>query len=159
MLPSFYPVNIPTLGKLYLMPKPSGDWLEDDLARLREQGVDRIVSMLTAEEAEILGLDQEEANCNQIGLEFTSVPVPDRHVPGLEVVREIVASIVEDLSQGKGVSVHCRAGIGRSGLVVCCVLVALGINASDAIDTVSKSRGVAVPDTSEQRDFILSFRL
>jgi len=159
MMPSFYPISVPTTGKLLLMPKPSGDWLEDDLLRLKEQGIERIVSMLTAEEAGYLELDGEEACCNQIGLAFSSVPVPDRQVPELETVRRIVSSIVSDLSLGKGVAVHCRAGIGRSGLVVCCVLVALGMKGNDVIEAVSQSRGVAVPDTSEQRDFILSFGL
>lgn len=139
------------------MPKPSGEWLSDDLKKLRSMEVDTIVSMLTPEEDQLLGLVDEEACCGQLGLDFVSVPVPDRSVPDLRSVQELVASILKRLRDGKGIAVHCRAGIGRSGLVVCCVLCALGIPPDQAIKTVTECRGVPVPDTSDQRAFIMAF--
>ena len=52
--------------------------------------------------------------------------------------------------EGVAVAVHCRAGIGRSGLTVGSVLVRLGVPAQDVFSLVSKARGLVVPDTPEQ---------
>jgi protein-tyrosine phosphatase len=46
--------------------------------------------------------------------------------------------------------VHCRAGIGRSGIAAAAVLVSLGHEPRDVFAMVSKARGVSVPDTDEQ---------
>jgi protein-tyrosine phosphatase len=54
---------------------------------------------------------------------------------------EIVAALEKldaDLSSGKNVAVHCRQGIGRTGLVAACLLVTKGWN----------------PETAEQRRWI-----
>jgi protein-tyrosine phosphatase len=61
------------------------------------------------------------------------------------------------LQGGQNVAVHCRAGIGRSGMVAACSLVALGLAAPLAQAEVSKARGVAIPDTVEQGVFISLF--
>ena len=46
--------------------------------------------------------------------------------------------------------VHCRQGIGRSGLVAACLLVRKGISPGAAVEMVSAARGVSVPETTEQ---------
>jgi protein-tyrosine phosphatase len=62
--------------------------------------------------------------------------------------------IAGDLSTGKNVLVHCRQGIGRSGLVAACLLVKKGMSPGAAVDSVSAARGMPVPETTEQRDWI-----
>lgn len=157
MQPSFYSIPVQANGQLFLMPKPSGEWLSDDLGKLQRSGVGLVVSMLTPDESSALGLTGEEACCDQLGLEFLALPVADRTVPDLRAVQTLVSLIVQRLREGKGVAVHCRAGIGRSGLVVCCVLIALGARPEDAVGIVSDARGVPVPDTWDQRAFIMSY--
>jgi protein-tyrosine phosphatase len=77
-------------------------------------------------------------------MEFISFPVPDGGVP------------VARLNEGKAVAVHCRAGIGRSSLIAACVLVLLGFAPGMAF--IGKARGVKVPDTGGQRDWVDMFR-
>jgi protein-tyrosine phosphatase len=60
--------------------------------------------------------------------------------------------------RGNAVAVHCRAGIGRSSLIAACVLVLLGFAPGMAFDLIGKARGVKVPDTEEQRDWVDMFR-
>lgn len=157
MQPSLYSIPVQANGQLFLMPKPSGEWLSDDLGKLHLSGVDTVISMLTADESSLLGLTGEEACCERLGLEFLALPVADRTVPDLCSVQTLVSLIVQRLREGRGVTVHCRAGIGRSGLVVCCVLIALGTRPEEAVRIVSDARGVPVPDTSDQRAFIMSY--
>jgi hypothetical protein len=49
------------------------------------------------------------------------------------------------------VGLHCRAGIGRSGLMAAGLLMFLGEQETVAWDRVSKARGLSLPDTQEQR--------
>ena len=55
------------------------------------------------------------------------------------------------------VAVHCRAGIGRSGLVASCILIKDDMTAEAAIKLVSSGRGVPIPETAEQSAFILEY--
>lgn len=81
MLPSLYEIPVPCSGRLFIMPKPSSDWLRDDLRKLREFGVSRLVSMLTLDEINELGLQDEPKVSRDLGLDFTNLGVPDRTVP------------------------------------------------------------------------------
>ncbi|WP_346896421.1 dual specificity protein phosphatase family protein [uncultured Roseibium sp.] len=157
MKPSLYSVPVKASGRLFIMPKPSGDWLEDDIGVLRGEGIDYIVSMLTGDEQEDLGLTEEESICGRFGLSFFRFAVEDRGVPELRELVRMVDGIVGDLAAGKSVAVHCRAGIGRSGLLTACVLTRFGLSAEHAIDSVSLARGVPIPDTEEQAEFVRTF--
>jgi protein-tyrosine phosphatase len=90
------------------------------LAALR---VDSVVSLLTASEEDDLDLRNEAAAAKVQGMKFTSFPIPDREVPNSESeLAAVLERVDNDLSSGKNVLVHCRQGIGRSGLVAACLL-------------------------------------
>ena len=55
------------------------------------------------------------------------------------------------------VGIHCRAGIGRSGLVAACVLSELGTRTDALFPMLSKARRVSVPDTPEQEAWVRAF--
>ncbi|MGH7887499.1 MAG: protein-tyrosine phosphatase family protein [Candidatus Binatia bacterium] len=61
------------------------------------------------------------------------------------------------LTQGKSVAIHCRQGIGRSALIAACLLVVSGITPETAFARIGASRGYAVPETSEQRQWVMQF--
>jgi protein-tyrosine phosphatase len=147
--------NLP--GKLTIMPCPSGDQLAADMAGFAVAGIDRIVSMLAPDEIVMLGLAQEPVLARQNGITFEDHAIVDFGLPDRRAFQTLVSGIVEELRAGRHVAVHCRAGIGRSGMVVGAVLIALGASAQGAIDRVSTARGVSVPDTIEQRQFMYEF--
>ncbi|MBT7442781.1 MAG: hypothetical protein HN790_02295 [Methylococcales bacterium] len=66
----------------------------------------------------------------------------------------MVDDIFKRFENGQGVAVHCRAGIGRSGMTTIAVLVRYGLSVDDAITLVSQARGIPVPDTEEQIDWL-----
>ena len=61
-----------------------------------------------------------------------------------------MARIADQLDAGKNVGVHCRQGIGRSGMIAAGVLVTSGSSPEDAMQAVSSARGAEVPETIEQ---------
>jgi protein-tyrosine phosphatase len=138
------------------MPRPRGnDWLSDDLRILRQEGVDVIVSALTASEAEELGLSTEAQECTQSGLIFISFPIEDRSLPTDQVKFDLlVDQLLQYSRNGKAIVVHCRAGIGRSSLIAACVLVRMRFSAEAAFQSIELSRGCLVPDTPEQRQWV-----
>jgi hypothetical protein len=132
-----------------------GDWLGDEIQRLRNSGVQTLVSMLTQCEIQELGLLHEGEECHACGLEYLNFPIEDRAVPAnvLEF-KKFAGEAVVQLKAGKFMAIHCRAGIGRSSLLVCSMLVQLGIVSSQGWPLIQKARGCAIPDTDEQRLFI-----
>jgi protein-tyrosine phosphatase len=152
----FYWVSGPWNGKLALIPRPrGGDWLHDEVAGWREAGISSVLSLLTPDEERDLELRKEAVEVRNLGLEFASLPIPDRQVPPSETkLTQALEDVNRMLSAGRNVLVHCRQGVGRSGLVAACLLIKNGISPGAAIDTVSAARGVAIPETAEQRDWI-----
>lgn len=146
--------------RLAIVSRPRGDdWLKDDLAYLKREGIDVLLSMLEPQEAVYLGLQHESEVAGSVGLEFISYPVPDRTTPEDEDgFRRLVARLVRLIGEGKSVGVHCRACIGRSTVVVAAVLIQLGITPTDALALTEGARGCMVPDTPQQRRWILSFK-
>ncbi len=67
--------------------------------------------------------------------------------------------IARALEEGKNVAVHCRQGIGRSGLIAVGVLAVAGVSLDDAILAVSSARGLDVPETLDQRLWVQGLRL
>ena len=61
------------------------------------------------------------------------------------------------IASGKSVAIHCRAGIGRSTTLAACVLILLGVNGEVALDMIAAARGLEVPETEAQRQWILGF--
>lgn len=142
--------------RLAITPRPRGiDWLEDDLRFLQRAGVDVIVSALTALEAEELGLLEEGHCCQSNGLEFLSFPIEDRSVPAsLSEFDGLLNSVTDYLRNGKAVGVHCRAGIGRSSMIVAAALIRNGLTVDSAFTAIREARGCSVPDTPEQRQWV-----
>lgn len=156
MRAQLYWVDGPWSGKLALSSRPrGGDWLEEEMASWRQAGIDTVLSLLTPEEEQDLDLKREACEAKAQGMKFVSLPIPDRQVPSSESeVSAALDRLEADLSAGRNVVVHCRQGIGRTGLVAACLLVSKGITPGAAVTTVSAARGNPVPETTEQRDWI-----
>jgi protein-tyrosine phosphatase len=152
-------IELAAAGRLAIAPRPRAeDWLEDEIAGWKDVGVDVVVSLLEDDEIRDLHLMGEEAACVRKGIGFLRFPIPDRAVPESRLQTRCLA---DDLSgrirAGRSVLIHCRAGIGRSSLIAACVMDRLGVAASEALARISRARGLQVPDTDAQRDWLKAF--
>ena len=159
MRTELYFIKAPWSGRLAIVPRPrGGDWLEEDVRAWRRAGIDMVVSLLTEEESDEFELAQESQLSQAAGMKFVSFPTPDRGVPDSSALFfALVRALEHDLAEGKTVTVHCRQGIGRSALVAASLLVLTGLETDAAFERVSAARGCPVPETEEQRHFVLAF--
>ncbi len=128
-----------------------GDWLEGELRGLRRAGIDVLVALLESDEAAQLDLLGEPGAAEANGIRFVSFPIPDRGVPAsMPATSSLMAGVASALDEGRNVAMHCRQGIGRSGLIAAAVLIGPGVGSEDAIKAVSSARGIAVPETNHQ---------
>jgi hypothetical protein len=145
-------------GHLAIMPAPQPEGLERAVLHWKDEGVDIVVSLL--ERAEVPGLVEAEGElCDEIGLEFLWFPIRDGSVPvSASTFNGLIARLGEAVKMGKSVAIHCRAGIGRSALVAVGVLNYLNIGTEAALDMVAEARKLEVPQTEQQRQWILGFQ-
>ena len=103
-------------------------------------------------------LNAERGLCEEFGMEFFSVPVRDKTVPdSVELFADVARQLAERIAAGQAVAIHCRAGIGRSTTMAACVLILLGVDGEDALNMIASARGLEVPETEAQRQWILDF--
>jgi hypothetical protein len=127
------------------------------LARLHAAGVDTFVDL--TEKGEMPAY----RHLLPKGTLYLHSAIVDTRVPNnLSQTRELLADIQSALDGGRCVYVHCRAGIGRTGLVVGCYLANQQGNGTSAIKTLNQlwrqseraSTWPTVPQTPEQADYI-----
>ena len=138
--------------RVALMPRPrGGEWLADEVAGWKRAGIGLVLSLLEPAEVHELDLGAERALCDTSDIEFVSHPIPDHGVPASAGELSIALARLHDaLRERKAIAIHCRAGIGRTGLVAGCLLHGLDVPYADIFDLLSQSRGLSVPETSAQ---------
>jgi predicted protein tyrosine phosphatase len=146
-------------GRLAILPRPrGGDWLEDEARSWSRAGLDVVVSLLEPDEAADLDLADEERACQAAGIRFVSLPIPDRGLPeSRPAVATLAAELAASILAGKRVGVHCRQGVGRSAVLAACILIVLGVDPAAALSRIAAARGLAVPETPEQRQWVMDF--
>ncbi len=140
-------------GTLSMMAAPQGD-LDAILPALHAQGVDTLVSLLPPEQVSMLSLTDEANAAYRAGLSFHSLPVPDFGVPDHAEFARPLRELSDELTAGRHVAVHCWGGVGRSSMVAAALLVIRGSTPEAAWHRVAYARGVPVPETDAQRDWV-----
>jgi len=124
----------------------------DDFAAVTRWAPGIVVSMTQAQEMAGVGAGALGEELKNAGIEWHHLPIADFGAPGGAVQRawpQVSKTISEELGRGGRVLVHCRAGCGRSGMIVLRVMVEAGEPASDALLRLRSARACAV-ETPEQ---------
>jgi len=152
--------KVGTIGKgfIAIMARPSleqGD--PASVVNISRLGIKLVVSLLETNEARTLGLDAEREEVRGLGMDFVSFPIPDMGIPtSVEEFASLSKMLLKQVNAGVNTLVHCHAGIGRSGLMAAGILLHCDLDPKQAFAHVSKMRGIRVPETSQQENWLIS---
>jgi Protein-tyrosine phosphatase len=138
-------------------PAGFGQEVRGRLERLHLAGIDSFFDL--TEEGEEPAYDRLlPANA-----EYQRVPIGDHGVPlNVKQTRELLAAVRDAFMRQRRVYLHCRAGIGRTGLIVGCLLAEEIGDGKKALKKLNKlwpqsaraAQWPRVPQTSEQADYV-----
>lgn len=156
MYTSLFWIKEDTPGRLAIMARPRGGaQLPEEIQSLALRKVDLLISLLTVEEMHTLGLDDEARLCAEFGVHFFHLPLPDRVAPPDQATAlDLAAEIGELLIHGRTVVLHDRLCGGRAASMAAAALVTLGLSPAEALVRVRAGRGMVIPDTQAQLDWV-----
>ena len=121
---------------------------EADIADLQGQGVTALISL--TERALPANLPTRRA------LKTYHWPIADFTAPSLEQAAQIVTCMQNLIRENETVAIHCGAGLGRTGTLLACYLVAEGMAAAEAIARVRALRPGSI-ETKAQEEVIHAY--
>lgn len=141
---------------LWMMPAPTfvGE-VSSTLDLCGELRIKHIVSLVEDNEARFLKLENLSPECFVRKIELLKMPIVDRKPPAsIEEFTKLARVCYQLMLAGESIGVHCKSGIGRSGMLICALLGMLGFDLPAALERIRDRRGLAAPNTAEQMDWL-----
>ena len=132
--------------------RPKGIYrdLETDLEALSRLGITVIICLIEDFEFEKLSITDYPARAIEQGCTFIHYPIPDHCTPDrLDSFHELIVDIYRFFNNGSRILVHCRGGVGRTGLVCAAVLLHYGFEADQSIAAVKSRRAKALRNQNQ----------
>lgn len=122
--------------------------LEYDLALLRGAGITLLVTLTETP------LDDDALSAQ--GLKSLFFPIVDMHAPSLRAAFDLCGMIDLQLARGEQIAFHCKAGLGRTGTLLCSYLIWKGDSARLALERARRVEPAWV-QSKEQEKFLQDF--
>ena len=141
----------------------TGPWARDmhtDLAAIANWDAIALVTLMESHELDLLGVSGLGDMALSQGLDWNHLPIQDVSVPNVAFEAQWAGAssvLRSQLLAGKSIVVHCRGGLGRTGIVAARLLIDLGEKPVTALERVRAARPGAV-ETSEQEAYVLGLR-
>lgn len=126
---SFDLLPLPSGGSLLLSAHPAawpGLTPVQVVEAYQAHGVQSVVCLLTPTELSALGLVHWAEMCQAHGLAFWHAPIEDQQAPGADFElwwQGHHRALLDTLTQGDAVALHCWGGLGRTGTVAARLLM------------------------------------
>ena len=123
------------------------DDLEKDLDQLRRLGIHLIVNLTETAQ------DPQVESWGFAGVHF---PIPDMGTSSPRAVLPVCLQIRDSIEAKRPVLLHCKAGLGRTGMMLACCLTLLGEKAEIAIRRVRLVNPLFIQTPAQER-FVAHF--
>ena len=136
----------------------TGDWHRDltlDLEAIQAWGATVIVNLIEDHEMVDLGV-QDTAQQLPAGIDYLRLPIPDFGIPGTAWHAQWQVEgpgLLARLRAGESIVLHCKGGLGRTGMIAARMLVELGCTPEDSIAAVRQARSGTI-ETREQEAYV-----
>jgi ADP-ribosyl-[dinitrogen reductase] hydrolase len=134
-----------------------GAWardLEADLAVIAEWEPSLVVTLVEDFEFAMLGVSEFAETMRRTGLGWRHIPIRDAGTPDARFEKAwstVGAEARRMLLDGGRVLLHCRAGLGRTGMIAARLLVELGMSPESAIVAVRNARTGAIETRAQEQ--------
>jgi len=135
---------------------PPGPWKRDlrmDLEVIRDWQTQILVSLIEDFEFDHLGVPDLPEMIRSFGISWLHLPIVDVSVPdsAFEIKWNTAGKELRQvLLDGGRIVLHCRGGLGRTGLIAARLLVEFGMEPDEAIIAVRKARPGAIQTLSQE---------
>ncbi|MBW2520749.1 MAG: ADP-ribosylglycohydrolase family protein [Deltaproteobacteria bacterium] len=133
--------------------------LDTDLNAICQWGAAAMVSLVEDHEFDLLGVSTFKDRVSKFNFLWFHLPIVDVSVPCSDFEKawsRQASRIHEVLYSGGKIVLHCRGGLGRTGLVAARLLVDFGLDAEQAIRQVRSARPDTI-ETAEQEQHVFQY--
>lgn len=139
-----------------------GTWERDltlDIESIKAWGGHTLVSLMEEQEFDLLGVpDFLTRLSKEKDLNWLHLPIQDMQIPDEQFEADwatIGPQLHHQLNNGKSIVIHCRGGLGRTGLLAARILVEAGVTPVQAVATVRQARERSI-ETYSQEHYVLT---
>jgi protein-tyrosine phosphatase len=138
-----------------------GTWERDlgkDLAAIKAWGACSLITLMEAHEFVLIGVPQFMEVLTNSDIEWQHLPIQDMQPPNdaFETLWNTAGpQLHAQLNSGKDIVIHCRGGLGRTGLLAARMLVEAGATPVNAVAEVRNTRKHSI-ETYAQEHYVLT---
>ena len=132
--------------------------LEQDVQTILLWKANAALTLMDTKELERFGVANIGEAMTRHQIQWYHFPIQDMCIPNKRIKdtwSEISAGLRSTIICGGNVLIHCRGGLGRSGMIAARILVELGWNPEPAIQKVREVRPGAI-ETTDQESFVFA---
>lgn len=122
--------------------------LREDFEFLKDHKISAIVSLTES--------PLERVYLEEFGFRYLHLPVPDFTPPSIAQIDTFIAFLKKAEADRLAAMVHCGAGMGRTGTMLACALVARGKSSDAAIEYVRELRPHSI-ETMDQEECVSDY--
>ena len=128
-----------------------------DMQVIRAWGASTVITLIEDHEFSLLAVSNLGNQVDAMGMAWLHLPIRDVDIPDhrFELGWKAAGPLLhQQLDAGERILIHCRGGMGRTGLVAGRILVERGMAPHDAIREVRAARPRAI-ETRAQEQYVL----
>ena len=136
---------------------PGSGWnrdLPEDLELIRDWGATTIITLIEDHEFILLNIERFGYEVEKLGMDWLHLPIRDVDIPDERFEQAWLTAgpgIHERLDGGQRILIHCRGGLGRTGVVAGLILTERGVEPQSAIHRIRAVRPHAIETWAQER--------